>query len=83
MPRLLRKASKIWDGGYAIAGAVGNGDAVMRDPNGIRPAFYLIMRISLVLPRKSTLDDDCLSLKKRRFQKFLQGMWFQLKILVN
>ena len=41
MPRLLRKASKIWDGGYAIAGAVGNGDAfVMRDPNGIRPAFY-------------------------------------------
>ena len=41
MPRLLKKAAKIWDGGYAIAGAVGNGDAfVMRDPNGIRPAFY-------------------------------------------
>ena len=41
MPRLLKKAAKIWDGGYAIAGAVGNGDVfVMRDPNGIRPAFY-------------------------------------------
>ena len=41
MPSLLKKAAKIWDGGYAIAGAVGNGDAfVMRDPNGIRPAFY-------------------------------------------
>ena len=41
MPRLLRKAAKVWDGGYCIAGAVGNGDAfVMRDPNGIRPAFY-------------------------------------------
>lgn len=41
MPRLLRKAAKVWDGGYAIAGAVGNGDAfVMRDPNGIRPVFY-------------------------------------------
>jgi len=41
MPRLLRKTAKVWDGGYTIAGAVGNGDAfVMRDPNGIRPAFY-------------------------------------------
>ncbi len=41
MPRLLRKAAKVWDGGYAIAGTVGNGDCfVMRDPNGIRPAFY-------------------------------------------
>ncbi len=41
MPRLLRKAARSWDGGFAIAGAVGNGDAfVMRDPNGIRPAFF-------------------------------------------
>jgi amidophosphoribosyltransferase len=41
MPRLLRRAARVWDGGYAIAGAVGNGDCfVMRDPNGIRPAFY-------------------------------------------
>ena len=38
---VLRKASKRWDGGYAMAGLVGNGDAfVLRDPNGIRPAYY-------------------------------------------
>jgi amidophosphoribosyltransferase len=38
---VIRKASAKWDGGYAIIGAVGNGDAfVIRDPNGIRPAFY-------------------------------------------
>jgi amidophosphoribosyltransferase len=39
--RILRKASKNWDGGYAMAGLIGHGDAfVLRDPAGIRPAYY-------------------------------------------
>lgn len=39
--RLLRRASKRFDGGYVMAGLIGHGDAfVMRDPSGIRPAFY-------------------------------------------
>lgn len=39
--RILRRSAKTWDGGYAIAGMLGHGDAfVMRDPSGIRPAFY-------------------------------------------
>jgi amidophosphoribosyltransferase len=39
--RILQRAAKRWDGGYAMAGMVGNGDAfVARDPNGIRPAYY-------------------------------------------
>jgi amidophosphoribosyltransferase len=38
---ILKKSSVYWDGGYAIVGFVGHGDAfVMRDPAGIRPAFY-------------------------------------------
>ena len=38
---LLERSSKDWDGGYAIAGLIGHGDAfVVRDPWGIRPAFY-------------------------------------------
>jgi amidophosphoribosyltransferase len=38
---ILRRSAKTWDGGYAISGIVGNGDAfVLRDPSGIRPAFY-------------------------------------------
>ena len=38
---ILKKASKRFDGGYALAGLFGHGDAfVLRDPNGIRPAFY-------------------------------------------
>ncbi|MGP8215127.1 MAG: amidophosphoribosyltransferase [Bacteroidia bacterium] len=38
---VLYNASKHFDGGYTIAGLLGHGDAfVLRDPNGIRPAFY-------------------------------------------
>jgi amidophosphoribosyltransferase len=39
--KILRKSAKSWDGGYTIAGIIGHGDAfVMRDPVGIRPAYY-------------------------------------------
>ena len=39
--KILKKASKKWDGGFVIGGLLGHGDSfVMRDPNGIRPAFY-------------------------------------------
>ena len=39
--KILKKSAKSWDGGYTIAGILGHGDAfVMRDPSGIRPAFY-------------------------------------------
>jgi len=41
MANVLKRASKKWDGGYTIAGLVGHGDAfVLRDPAGIRPAYY-------------------------------------------
>ncbi|MFP4068929.1 MAG: amidophosphoribosyltransferase [Opitutales bacterium] len=39
--RILRQSARGWDGGYAIAGMIGNGDTfVMRDPQGIRPCHY-------------------------------------------
>lgn len=39
--KLLTESAKRWDGGYVIAGLLGHGDSfVMRDPSGIRPAFY-------------------------------------------
>lgn len=38
---ILRNSADKWDGGYAMAGLVGHGDAfVLRDPNGIRPAYW-------------------------------------------
>ncbi len=40
--RIVSNAAKDWDGGFTIAGAIGNGDAfVLRDANAIRPCFYL------------------------------------------
>ena len=39
--KILIKASRGWDGGYAMAGLLGHGDAfVFRDPAGIRPAYF-------------------------------------------
>ena len=41
LPEIFKKAAAHWDGGYALAGIIGNGDAfAMRDPLGIRPGFY-------------------------------------------
>ena len=39
--KILKKSAKNWDGGYAMAGLLGHGDAfVLRDPAGIRPVYY-------------------------------------------
>jgi len=41
LKKILKKSAKNWDGGYAMAGLLGHGDAfVLRDPAGIRPAYY-------------------------------------------
>ena len=62
--RVLRRASEHWDGGYAFAGLLGNGDAfVCRDPAGIRPLFWyedddVIAAASERPPLMSTFDAD-------------------------
>ena len=39
--RILRRSCRDFDGGYAMAGIIGNGSSfVVRDPSGIRPAYY-------------------------------------------
>ena len=41
--RILKKSAKYWDGGYVMCGMIGHGDAfALRDPSGIRPAYYYI-----------------------------------------
>jgi len=53
LKKVLKRSSKNWDGGYAMAGLVGHGDAfVLRDPNGIDlPFFMKMMRLSLLLQK--------------------------------
>ena len=39
--KILKRAAKNWDGGYAMAGLIGHGDSfVLRDPAGIRPTYH-------------------------------------------
>lgn len=41
LQKILHRSSQYWDGGYTIGGLLGHGDAfILRDPSGIRPAFY-------------------------------------------
>ncbi len=41
LAKILKRASRGWDGGYAMAGLLGHGDSfVIRDPAGIRPAYF-------------------------------------------
>ncbi len=43
LANVLRKCSPLWDGGYVMCGITGSGDNyVLRDPKGIRPAFYYV-----------------------------------------
>lgn len=64
MGEIIRQCGSIWDGGYAIAGVVGNGDGfVLRDPNGIRPCHYyendeLIAFASERVPLMTVFDAD-------------------------
>ena len=43
LQRILQNAAEDWDGGYTMAGMIGHGDSfVLRDPSGIRPAYYYV-----------------------------------------
>ena len=77
----MKKASEDWDGGFVIGGMLGHGDAfVIRDPAGIRPAFYFINEEVVVVASerpviqtvfntsfnqiKEVAPGDCLVIKK-------------------
>ncbi len=68
--RILRRSCRDFDGGYAMAGMIGNGSAfVVRDPSGIRPAFYyaddeVIVVASEKPAIKSAFDIDFKSIKE-------------------
>jgi amidophosphoribosyltransferase len=70
MGRVLRRACKDFDGGYAMAGLVGHGAAfVVRDPNGIRPAYYyaddeVIVVASEKPPIKTAFDVEFKQIKE-------------------
>jgi amidophosphoribosyltransferase len=71
---VLRKASKKWDGGYAMTGMLGHGDAfVIRDPWGIRPVFYYINDEVIVVASERPVIQTVFNLKSNQIEELQPG----------
>ena len=72
--KILSRASKYWDGGYVMAGLLGHGDAfVIRDPNGIRPAFYYKDDEIVVVASERPVIQTTLNVKVESIQEIEPG----------
>lgn len=71
---ILKKASKHWDGGYAIAGLLGHGDCfVLRDPAGIRPAYYYRDEEVLVVASERPVIQTSFDVKYEKIKEIPSG----------
>ncbi len=71
---VLKSSAPLWDGGYAIVGATGSGSAfVMRDPGGIRPAFYHIDDETIVVASERPVIQTVFNLEKTEVSELEPG----------
>jgi amidophosphoribosyltransferase len=74
LEKILKKASERWDGGYAMAGLLGHGDAfVLRDPNGIRPAFWYEDDEICVVASERPVIQTAFNLQAEQIQELTPG----------
>lgn len=72
--RILQNASDQWDGGYVMAGLIGHGDSfVLRDPSGIRPAFYYKDDEIVVVASERPVIQTALKVPARTVQEIKPG----------
>ncbi|HLU87878.1 MAG TPA: hypothetical protein VKZ44_09000, partial [Taishania sp.] len=72
--RILKRASADWDGGYAMAGLFGHGDAfVLRDPNGIRPAYWYEDDEICVVASERPVIQTAFKLKREQIKELTPG----------
>lgn len=72
--KILKRASSDWDGGYAMAGLFGHGDAfVMRDPSGIRPAYWYEDDEVCVVASERPVIQTAFNLKSEQIQELTPG----------
>lgn len=72
--KILERSSRRWDGGYAIAGMIGHGDAfVMRDPWGIRPACYYYDDEIVVVASERPVIQTAIKVKVNQVQELKPG----------
>lgn len=70
----IRKSERLWDGGYAICGMLGHGDAfVFRDPKGIRPAFYYANEEIVVVASERPVIQTAMNVKEEDVHELLPG----------
>ncbi len=80
IPFLLKRASKIWDGGYALCGLIGCGDTfTLRDPWGIRSAFYYHDDEVAVVASERPVIQTAFNLKKEDVHELKPGEAFIVK----
>ncbi len=71
---MLNRCAPTWDGGYVICGIVGNGDMwAMRDPHGIRPAFYYIDDEIIVVASERPVIQTALDLEVDQVKELMPG----------
>ncbi len=71
---ILVNTSKRWDGGYVIGGIIGHGDAfVMRDPAGIRPAYYFVDDEIAVVTSERPPIQTAFNVSKERVKELKPG----------
>ena len=74
IPSILKNASMDWDGGYTMAGLFGHGDAfVIRDPNGIRPAFWYDDEEVLVVTSERPVIQTAFNVKWEKVNELKPG----------
>ncbi|MFK7784648.1 MAG: amidophosphoribosyltransferase [Crocinitomicaceae bacterium] len=72
--KILKHASADWDGGYAMAGLFGHGDAfVLRDPAGVRPAFWYEDDEICVVASERPVIQTAFNLKSEQIQELKPG----------
>ncbi|MDE6262231.1 MAG: amidophosphoribosyltransferase, partial [Muribaculaceae bacterium] len=75
IPRILRKASPMWDGGFVICGATGSGDMfVLRDNKGIRPAFYYADDEVVVVASERPVIQTVFNVRRAQVSELQPGM---------
>src|SRR5574343_1323730 len=72
--KILKRASSDWDGGYAMAGLFGHGDAfVLRDPSGIRPAYWYEDDEVAVVASERPVIQTAFNLKSEQVRELTPG----------
>ncbi len=75
IPRLLRTAAPMWDGGFVICGATGSGDMfALRDSKGIRPAFYYANDEVVVVASERPVIQTVFNIRRADVRELEPGM---------